>query len=290
MPPLGGDDHRLDAIADRHLDVAVGVLQFRQVDLGLAFAAHVDEGHVRAERDDGALDGLAPLELARLDGRLEHRCEIFFLLFHLRLRGNWTLIIIQARRLGAPLKKLHHLPTGGGSGMMKGSAKRSTEAMSNNNYDVVIAGGGIAGLTAGLLVRARRAKDTRRDGSDTRRPPPEHRTDRRLSRLSRWGSRLRALPDGAGTGRQRRRGIRGRGGDPTRGTRGTLARHDGRRRPADPNRRHCNRHDARGRSAFRARRACAARASATARAATVRFCARGLSASSGAEIPRCRRR
>ena len=35
-----------------------------------------------AERDDGALDGLAPIEPARLDGRLEHRGEIFFLLAH----------------------------------------------------------------------------------------------------------------------------------------------------------------------------------------------------------------
>ena len=78
----GGNDHRLDAIADRHLDVAVGVLQFHEVDLGLAFAAHVDEGHLRTERDDGALDGLAPIEPARLDGRLEHRREIFFLLAH----------------------------------------------------------------------------------------------------------------------------------------------------------------------------------------------------------------
>ena len=78
----GGDDHRLDAIADRHLDVAVGVLQLRDVDLGLALAADVDEGHLRAERDDGALDGLAAIELARLDGRFEHRGEIFFLLAH----------------------------------------------------------------------------------------------------------------------------------------------------------------------------------------------------------------
>ena len=77
-----GHDHRLDAIAHRDLKVAVGVLQFGQVDLGLGFAADVDEGHLRAERDDGALDGLASIELARLDGRFEHRGEIFFLLAH----------------------------------------------------------------------------------------------------------------------------------------------------------------------------------------------------------------
>ena len=59
----GRDDHRLDAIADRDLDVAVGVLQLREVDLRLALAADVDERHLRAEGDDGALDGLAPLEL-----------------------------------------------------------------------------------------------------------------------------------------------------------------------------------------------------------------------------------
>ena len=38
--------------------------------------------------DDDALDGLAPLESARLDRRLEHRREIFFLLAHCLLLGT----------------------------------------------------------------------------------------------------------------------------------------------------------------------------------------------------------
>ena len=64
------------------LDVAVLVLQLGNVDLRLALPSDADEGHFRTERDDGPLDGLALLESTRLDGRLEHRCEIFFLLAH----------------------------------------------------------------------------------------------------------------------------------------------------------------------------------------------------------------
>ena len=77
-----GDDHRLNAIADRHRDLAVGVLQLGEIDLSLALATDVDKGDLRAEPNDGAFDGLAPIELARLDGRLEHRAEIFFLIAH----------------------------------------------------------------------------------------------------------------------------------------------------------------------------------------------------------------
>ena len=60
----------------------VVVLQLGKVDLRLALSSDADEGHFRTERDDGPLDGLALLESTRLDGRLEHRCEIFFLLAH----------------------------------------------------------------------------------------------------------------------------------------------------------------------------------------------------------------
>ena len=51
----GRHDHGLDAIADGHLDVAVGVLQLRDVDLGFALAADVDEGHLRPNRHDDCL-------------------------------------------------------------------------------------------------------------------------------------------------------------------------------------------------------------------------------------------
>ncbi len=73
---------------------AVGVLQLREIDLRLALAADVDEGHLRAKRDDGALDGLATIESAGLDGRFEHRREIFFLLAHFVLLETVTLLII----------------------------------------------------------------------------------------------------------------------------------------------------------------------------------------------------
>ncbi len=82
------DDHRLDAIANRHLDVAVGVLQFREVDLGLGLPTHVDERHLRAEAHDGAIDRLAAVELPRLDGRFEQRGEIFLWVAHWVLLGN----------------------------------------------------------------------------------------------------------------------------------------------------------------------------------------------------------
>ena len=85
----GRHDHRLDAVADRDLDVAFVVLQLFEVDLGFALAADADEGHLRAEAGDDALDGLAAVEPARLDRRLEHRREIFFLLAHCLLLGTW---------------------------------------------------------------------------------------------------------------------------------------------------------------------------------------------------------
>ena len=66
----GRDDNGLDAVADRHLDVAVLVLELGEVDLRLAFSSDADERHLRAEGDDDALDGLAPLKSTRLDGRL----------------------------------------------------------------------------------------------------------------------------------------------------------------------------------------------------------------------------
>ena len=91
----GRDHHRLDAIAHRHVDVAVGVFQLRDVDLGFALAADIDEGHLRPNRDHGALDGLATTKLPRLDRRLEHRREIFFLIAHCILLKPVPLLIMR---------------------------------------------------------------------------------------------------------------------------------------------------------------------------------------------------
>src|SRR4030095_4893354 len=91
----GRDDDGLNAIADRHLDVAVVVLELGKIDLRLALSSDADEGHFRTECDDGPLDGLAPLKSTRLDGRLEHRCEVFFLLAHCRSIRSGTPAIIR---------------------------------------------------------------------------------------------------------------------------------------------------------------------------------------------------
>ncbi len=77
QPSLGRHDHRLDAVADRDLENAFVVLQFGDLDQGLALAADVDERHLRADRDDRALDGLTLLDVLRLERSLEHRGEIF---------------------------------------------------------------------------------------------------------------------------------------------------------------------------------------------------------------------
>ena len=93
----GRDDDGLNAIADRHLDVAVVVLELGKVDLRLALSSDADEGHVRTERDDGPLDCLAPLESTRFEGRLEHRREIFFLLAHCRSIRSDTPAIVRVK-------------------------------------------------------------------------------------------------------------------------------------------------------------------------------------------------
>ena len=93
QPSLGRHHHRLDAVADGDLESAVVVLQFGDLDHGLALAADVDERHLRADRDDRALDGLALLEALRLERRLEHRGEIFIGLAHgtlLVVGGDYT--------------------------------------------------------------------------------------------------------------------------------------------------------------------------------------------------------
>ena len=66
-------------MADGDFVDAVRVLQLADVDHGFALAADVDERHLRANRDNPALDGLTLLELpGLLAGRREHRGEIFF--------------------------------------------------------------------------------------------------------------------------------------------------------------------------------------------------------------------
>ena len=82
QPARGRHHHRLNAVADGDLEIAVVVLQFGDLDRGFALAADVDERHLRADRDDRALDGLTLLEALRLERRLEHRGEIFVGLAH----------------------------------------------------------------------------------------------------------------------------------------------------------------------------------------------------------------
>ena len=60
-------------VADGDLERAFVVLQFGNLDQGLALAADVDERYLRADRDDGAFDGLTPLDVFRLARRLEQR-------------------------------------------------------------------------------------------------------------------------------------------------------------------------------------------------------------------------
>src|SRR6185503_10747395 len=78
-------DGRLDAVANGDLEAALVVLQFADVDLGFALAAHVDERHLGADRDDRALDGLALLVVLRLQRSLEHGGEILLGLTHVTL-------------------------------------------------------------------------------------------------------------------------------------------------------------------------------------------------------------
>ena len=78
----GRDHHRLHALAHGDFDVAVGVLQFVELNRGFALPAHVDERHLRTDGDDGALDGLTFLDAFGLNRRLEHGGEVFGRLAH----------------------------------------------------------------------------------------------------------------------------------------------------------------------------------------------------------------
>ena len=82
QPAHGRHHHRLNAVADGDLEIALGVLQFGDLDRRFALAADVDKRHLRADRDDRALDGLALLDALRLERSLEHRGEVFGGLAH----------------------------------------------------------------------------------------------------------------------------------------------------------------------------------------------------------------
>ena len=88
QPSHRGHHHRLNAVADRDLESAVGILQLRDLDRGFTLAADVDERHLRSDRDDGSLDGLPLLETLRFERRFEHRGEIFLFLW----LGHGTLL------------------------------------------------------------------------------------------------------------------------------------------------------------------------------------------------------
>ena len=60
------DDDGLDGVPDLHLDVAVRIRQFLDVDGRLALSANIDERHLGSERHDGPLDRLTlPVEFRR---------------------------------------------------------------------------------------------------------------------------------------------------------------------------------------------------------------------------------
>ena len=59
MPPPVDTTTALNPVADRHLEHTVIVLQFGDVEDRFALAADVDERHLGADADDGALDRLA---------------------------------------------------------------------------------------------------------------------------------------------------------------------------------------------------------------------------------------
>ncbi len=93
---LGRHDHRLDAVADRDLENAFVVLQFGDLDHGLALPADVDERHGRTDPDDRAFDRLALLDALRLGRSLEHRGEIFVGLAH----GALLVMVIFVEHVG----------------------------------------------------------------------------------------------------------------------------------------------------------------------------------------------
>src|SRR5439155_25897523 len=91
QPSLGRHDHRLDVVADGDLERAFVVLQFGNVDYGLALAADVDKCYLRADRHDRALDVLTLLDALRLNRSLKHRGEVFIGFAH----GVLLVIVIE---------------------------------------------------------------------------------------------------------------------------------------------------------------------------------------------------
>ena len=77
QPSSARHDSRHDFVANGHLEVALVILQFLDVDDGFALASDIDERRFRTDGDDHTLDGLTPLELPQSFRGFEHRCEIF---------------------------------------------------------------------------------------------------------------------------------------------------------------------------------------------------------------------
>ena len=79
QPSDGGHHRRLNPVANRDLENTLVVLELRDFNRRFALAADIDERLRRPDGDDGALQGLTPLEALRFGRRLEHGGEIFFL-------------------------------------------------------------------------------------------------------------------------------------------------------------------------------------------------------------------
>src|SRR5687768_7971130 len=89
--PAGGRHHGcMNAISDGDLEIAIVILQFTDLDRGLALAANADQSNFGADRDDRTLDGLTFLDALRFLRSLEHRREVFLGLAH------GTLLIIDS--------------------------------------------------------------------------------------------------------------------------------------------------------------------------------------------------
>jgi hypothetical protein len=111
QPAHGRHDYSVNAVADGDLQIALGVLQFVDFYRGFAFAADVDERHLRANRDDRALDGLALLEALRFERSLEHRSEVVGGVGH----GTLLMLVTDRIVLGQLIRAALSCPLSGGS-------------------------------------------------------------------------------------------------------------------------------------------------------------------------------
>ena len=130
--------HRLNEIAQLDLDFAVGVLQFGDSHDGLTLAAHVDERHLQADRDDPALNELALIEALGLDRSLEHRGKVFPLITH------GILLCMIALRPPALIPSRAHKPTPGDCTSRIESQEEGTQQPASSNHADSSAAFGIA--------------------------------------------------------------------------------------------------------------------------------------------------